>query len=131
MTLDLALTLTLTLALALTLTLTKCVLHELRGHTGGALASKNRGMQKSIHQPAFCDGGEAVCIMGDCSDLVSMYSTRTGLALSRGVVDWTQGALGPMGGTTMVVVPRSDAQAHSTLLVAHGPKISPFLPVYT
>ena len=108
----------------------KRVLHELRGHTGAALASKNRGMQKSIHQPAFCDGGAAVCIMGDCSDLVSMYSTRTGLALSRGMVDWTQGALGPMGGTTMVVVPRSDAQAHSTLLVAHGPKISPFLPVY-
>eukprot|EP00964_Phaeocystis_antarctica_P004871 scaffold2644_cov63-Phaeocystis_antarctica.AAC.8 len=108
----------------------KSVLHELRGHTGAALASKNRGMQKSIHQPAFCDGGAAVCIMGDCSDLVSMYSTRTGLALSRGMVDWTQGGLGPKGGTTMVVVPRSDAQAHDALLVAHGPKISPFLPVY-
>jgi hypothetical protein len=108
----------------------KSVLHELRGHTGAALASKNRSMQKSIHQPTFCDGGAAVCIMGDCSDLVSMYSTRTGLALSRGMVDWTQGGLGPKGGTTMVVVPPSDAQAHSTLLVAHGSKISPFLPVY-
>ena len=101
----------------------KAVLHTLRGHARVAAGRRQYG----IHQPTFCGGGSAVCIMGDNSNLLSVYSAETGLALSRGQVDWDWK---DRQGTTIGLVPPSDGQPHEVMLVAHQEFVSPFQPVY-
>lgn len=64
-------------------------------------------------------------MMGDQTDQISLYSTRTGKALSRGQVDFR---LNVKEGTTMGFFPACEAQPREALLVAHGSEISPFLP---
>ena len=63
--------------------------------------------------------------MGDSTDQISLYSTRTGKALSRGQLDFQ---LKVKEGTTMGFLPACEAQPREALLVAHSAEISPLLP---
>jgi WD40 repeat protein len=61
----------------------------LSGHVGPAVAR-----QKAIHQPAFCGrDGSNVVASGQGSDMLSLYCTRTGQAISRGQLGWEPSTL--------------------------------------
>jgi len=85
---------------------------QLKGHVAPRLAKQNK-----IHQPCFCAGGAAVVASGEGSEALSLYCTRTGAPISRGLVGWEPSTLAVASG------------ASGCLAVAHGRTISVLEPL--
>ncbi|KAG5189994.1 WD40-repeat-containing domain protein [Tribonema minus] len=79
---------------------------EYRGHVPFALPR-----YKAIHRPEFYDGGAAVITCGERSDALSMYDTKTGTAISKGVVGSEMSTLSVhQGNSTMVAAAQNGGE---------------------